>query len=87
MKRRKAPVVGKQYKSNGKIKTAYHEDELARLQGELVKLQYWIKEQDLRVVIILEGRDAAGQGRDGVLQSQLVQPGRCGMGDGFLHRA
>lgn len=50
------------YKSSGKIKSDYYEDELARLQGELVKLQYWIKEQSLRVVVIFEGRDAAGKG-------------------------
>jgi polyphosphate kinase len=36
--------------------------ELARLQVELVKLQYWVKHQGLRVVIIFEGRDAAGKG-------------------------
>jgi polyphosphate kinase 2 len=36
--------------------------ELARLQIELVKLQEWIKEKGLRVVVIFEGRDAAGKG-------------------------
>jgi polyphosphate kinase 2 len=39
-----------------------YKQELARLQLELVKLQYWIKHTDGRVVIIFEGRDAAGKG-------------------------
>ena len=36
--------------------------ELKRLQGELVKLQYWVKENGLRVIVVFEGRDAAGKG-------------------------
>ncbi len=36
--------------------------ELLRLQEELVKLQYWVKERGLKVAIIFEGRDAAGKG-------------------------
>lgn len=39
-----------------------YNQELARLQIELVKLQEWIKDKGLRVVIIFEGRDAAGKG-------------------------
>jgi len=35
---------------------------LEQLQAELVKLQYWIKERGLRVVVLFEGRDAAGKG-------------------------
>ncbi len=42
-------------------KRAY-EKELKRLQIELVKLQYWVKHKGLRVVLIFEGRDAAGKG-------------------------
>jgi polyphosphate kinase 2 len=37
-------------------------DELFRLQGELVKLQDWIVDQKLKVVVVFEGRDAAGKG-------------------------
>ena len=37
-------------------------DELARLQIELVKLQEWIKRDGIRVVVLFEGRDAAGKG-------------------------
>ncbi|MDX9849389.1 MAG: polyphosphate kinase 2 [Anaerolineaceae bacterium] len=45
-----------------KISTKVYEKELGKLQVELVKLQEWIKEQGLKVVIIFEGRDAAGKG-------------------------
>ena len=36
--------------------------ELKRLQGELCKLQDWVKHKGLRVIIVFEGRDAAGKG-------------------------
>jgi polyphosphate kinase 2 len=40
----------------------FYTSELQRLQVELVKLQEWIREQKLKVVVIFEGRDAAGKG-------------------------
>ena len=40
----------------------FYESELKKLQIELVKLQGWIKHEGLRVVVIFEGRDAAGKG-------------------------
>lgn len=39
-----------------------YEEELERLQVELVKLQRWVQDKGKRVAIILEGRDAAGKG-------------------------
>ncbi|MFO0682454.1 MAG: polyphosphate kinase 2 [Sandaracinus sp.] len=39
-----------------------YEKELKRLQVELVKLQFWVKHKGLKVVLIFEGRDAAGKG-------------------------
>jgi polyphosphate kinase 2 len=45
-----------------KLKRKAYEKELARLEIELVKLQAWIKDQGLRVVVIFEGRDTAGKG-------------------------
>ena len=36
--------------------------ELLRLQGELVKLQDWVVHNQLKVVVLFEGRDAAGKG-------------------------
>jgi polyphosphate kinase len=47
---------------NRKISNKRYEAELARLQIELVKMQEWIKDQELKVVVIFEGRDAAGKG-------------------------
>ena len=45
-----------------KLTKRVYEAELVRLQEELVKLQEWIKDQGLKVVVIFEGRDAAGKG-------------------------
>jgi polyphosphate kinase 2 len=46
----------------GKLKGDFYEKELAKLQIELVKLQEWIKAKGLKVVLLFEGRDAAGKG-------------------------
>jgi polyphosphate kinase len=56
---------------------AEYEKELARLQIELVKVQEWIKHEGLRVVVIFEGRDAAGKG--GVIKriTQGLNPRVC----------
>jgi len=43
--------------------------ELFRLQGELVKLQDWVVDKKLKVVVLFEGRDAAGKG--GVIKRAL----------------
>jgi len=40
----------------------FYEDELQKLQIELVKLQHWVEKHNKRVCIIFEGRDAAGKG-------------------------
>jgi polyphosphate kinase len=39
-----------------------YERELLRLQGELVKMSYWLRDAGKRVVVLFEGRDAAGKG-------------------------
>ena len=54
-----------------------YKKELARLQMELVKLQEWIKHEGLKVVVIFEGRDAAGKG--GVIKriTQKLSPRVC----------
>jgi polyphosphate kinase 2 len=51
--------------------------ELFRLQGELVKLQGWVVDKKLKVVVIFEGRDAAGKG--GVIKriTQRLNPRVC----------
>ena len=45
-----------------KIPNKTYETELRQLQIELVKMQYWLKQVGYRVVVIFEGRDAAGKG-------------------------
>ena len=50
------------YKKNGNLKSSFYEKELLRLQEEMVKIQYWVKAQNMRVIIVFEGRDAAGKG-------------------------
>ena len=54
-----------------------YEKELARLQKELIKLQEWIRNKNLKVVVIFEGRDAAGKG--GVIKriTESLNPRVC----------
>ncbi len=50
------------YTKKGKLKTAAYEEEMERLQEQLVLLQYWIQSQGLKVLVIFEGRGSAGKG-------------------------
>jgi len=54
-----------------------YEKELARLQVELIKLQEWVRHKKLKVVVIFEGRDAAGKG--GVIKriTESLNPRIC----------
>ena len=56
------PAGAENYTSSGRLKKKFYETELARMQEELVKLQYWIAQNDMRVLIIFEGRGSAGKG-------------------------
>jgi hypothetical protein len=47
-------------RANGKMKQKVYEKELHKLQVELCRLQDWVKETGDRMIILLEGRDAAG---------------------------
>jgi len=60
-----------------KIDKDFYEKELQRLQIELVKLQEWIRHKGLKIVVIFEGRDAAGKG--GVIKRimQSLNPRIC----------
>lgn len=60
-----------------KISNNKYEKELARLQIELVKVQEWIKESGHRVVIIFEGRDAAGKGGTIKRITEALNPRIC----------
>ena len=55
----RAPVPGA---PGQKLDRRFYESELALLQLELVKMQYWIKDTGFRLMVIFEGRDAAGKG-------------------------
>jgi polyphosphate kinase 2 len=45
-----------------KMKTKVYERELAKMHGELVKLQQWVVHKGLKVCVVFEGRDGAGKG-------------------------
>ena len=45
-----------------RLKKKLYESELEKLQSQLVKMQYWIKETGFRMIVLFEGRDAAGKG-------------------------
>jgi polyphosphate kinase len=61
----------------GTVDRQYYFKELFRLQRELVKLQDWVVHKKLKVVVIFEGRDAAGKG--GVIKriTQRLNPRVC----------
>ena len=54
-----------------KARNKFYERELRRLHIELVKLQEWVKHEGRKVVLIIEGRDAAGKG--GVIK-RIIEP-------------
>ena len=60
-----------------KLEKKFYESELEKLQLELVKLQEWIRAEGLKVVVIFEGRDAAGKG--GVIKriTESLNPRVC----------
>jgi polyphosphate kinase 2 len=61
-----APAAGIEPAAAGvlcrKLDRKLYEKELARLQVELVKMQYWVKATGFRLIVLFEGRDAAGKG-------------------------
>ncbi len=83
MARKSHSHADEKHKSNGKkpappvvekrppLDKKTYEKELARLQIELVKMQEWVKVKGLKVVVIFEGRDAAGKG--GVIK-RITEP-------------
>ncbi|MCH8014780.1 MAG: polyphosphate kinase 2, partial [Candidatus Dadabacteria bacterium] len=49
-------------KNHKKLDDKTYEKELRKLQIELVKLQGWVKQKGKKIVVLFEGRDAAGKG-------------------------
>ena len=68
---------GENYTTKGTIKNKVYERELIRLQVELVKLQSWIKHKGLKIVVIFEGRDAAGKGGTIKRITESLNPRTC----------
>lgn len=67
VKKQKRPVESSEQslqspRPAAKLTKRQFDDELEKLQVELVKLQFWVKQQGLKVVVLFEGRDAAGKG-------------------------
>lgn len=58
----KGEILSKSYPHSDRMPRKAYEQDLLRLQIELVKLQAWVKESSARVVCVFEGRDAAGKG-------------------------
>ena len=66
MSKKKSKSEGKSGKDTkvhkSKLSRKEYEAELFKLHAELVKLQYWVKEKGLKIIVVFEGRDAAGKG-------------------------
>ena len=58
----KVDILSPDYPHVDRMPRKAYEQDLLRLQIELVKLQAWVKESGARVVCVFEGRDAAGKG-------------------------
>jgi polyphosphate kinase 2 len=60
--------------AHSKLKRKVYEKELTKLQVQLCRLQDWVKQKGLRVIIVFEGRDAAGKGGTIKAITQRVSP-------------
>lgn len=74
--------MGKKKSDNGPIKQPKlakkaYEKELRRLQAELVDMQQWVVKTGARIVIVMEGRDAAGKGSAIKRITQYLNPRTC----------
>jgi polyphosphate kinase len=72
--KRSAPEESGAPQSGQRFPKKVYERELIRLQGELVKLQEWIRAEGARLVIVFEGRDAAGKGSTIKRVTQYLNP-------------
>ena len=62
------------YPYDKKLKRSKYDEELERLQIELVKVQEWVRETGERIVAVFEGRDAAGKGGSIKVLTQYTNP-------------
>ncbi len=68
---------GEKSKAQKELSNEIYLKELEKLQAELVKLQYWVKDKGLKVVVLFEGRDAAGKGGAILRISECLNPRIC----------
>ncbi|HEU4541388.1 MAG TPA: polyphosphate kinase 2 [Jiangellaceae bacterium] len=73
-KSKAASDVGRDGAEPPRIPRAVYEKELFRLQAELVTMQEWVRTEGARVVVIFEGRDAAGKGSTIKRVTQYLNP-------------
>ena len=62
------------YPYRHKLKRSKYEEELEMLQIELVKVQEWVRQTGERIVVVFEGRDAAGKGGSIKVMTQYTNP-------------
>jgi polyphosphate kinase 2 len=60
--KKKSEIISPNYPYAKRMKSEDYDDEIKLLQIELVKMQAWVKETGERIVMLFEGRDAAGKG-------------------------
>ena len=70
----KAKMASGGYPYEKKLKRSKYEQDLETLQIEMVKVQEWVRETDERIVIVFEGRDAAGKGGSIKALTQYTNP-------------
>jgi polyphosphate kinase 2 len=73
-KRNAAKAPGEDGAEPVRIPRAVYEKELSRLQAELVTMQEWVRTEGARVVVVFEGRDAAGKGSTIKRVTQYLNP-------------
>ncbi|MGN6578199.1 MAG: polyphosphate kinase 2 [Nocardioides sp.] len=66
--------MSKQPSQSTKLPAEVYERELARLQAEFVKVQEWVRAEGQRIVVVFEGRDAAGKGGAITRITQYLSP-------------
>jgi polyphosphate kinase len=64
-------------RKDARLNRIIYEDKLAALHFELVKMQYWIKETGQKLVLLFEGRDAAGKGGAIKCVAEPLNPRGC----------
>ncbi|HEY3014862.1 MAG TPA: polyphosphate kinase 2 [Nocardioides sp.] len=70
----KATSTAKVAATSGRVPKGLYRRELFRLQGELVKAQEWVRAERQRLVVVFEGRDAAGKGSTIKRVTQYLNP-------------